>query len=113
MSFKGDERQRMLAKAEKFIKKSKGIKEEDDEFDDIKPEIKEEVESESEDDTENEDGDVDVKEEFDDSEPSDDDISGDEDDFEMKEVDDSDKPKKTFERKPDTAVQEGRVLFLR
>ncbi|KAI6183720.1 hypothetical protein M3Y97_00519200 [Aphelenchoides bicaudatus] len=95
MSFKGDERQRMLAKAEKFIKKSKGIKEEDDEFDDIKPEIKEEVESESEDDTENEDGDVDVKEEFDDSEPSDDDISGDEDDFEMKEVDDSDKPKKT------------------
>jgi hypothetical protein len=75
LNFAGDERQRMFAKAEKFIKKANGVKQEEQD----EPEIKEEIEEE--DGTfvkEEEDAEMDVKEvDFDDSGSSDADISGD------------------------------------
>jgi len=91
-----DERKRMLEKAEKFLKK----KPKDEEI-----EIKKE---EEENDEENEGSEY--------SEMSDEDISGDELDIKKEEEstdEEESKPVKKFERKPDTAVEEERVLFLR
>jgi hypothetical protein len=99
----------MLAKAEKFIKKANGVKEEETSEMEIKEEIDEGTDTKF--DETNDDDQMDIKEEeFDDV--SDEDIPGDEDDFDLKE-DQSGKSKPKPERKPDTAVAEGRVLFLR
>jgi Skp family chaperone for outer membrane proteins len=85
----------MLAKAEKILKpRSKDV------------EVKEEEIDDEEDDNEGSGY----------SEMSDEDISGDEIDIKKEEGssdEEEEKPVKKFERKPDTAVDEGRVIFLR